>query len=115
MERIAGMDEKIDNLVKENPEVERIIVVSKDGLIVSARPGMEDDELFAAKTVLFLDPINKMLKELNMQKGELSIFRTRDKYLLVHEAENIYVIMVAKKNAPIGFLLYDIEEIGKML
>ncbi len=114
-QKIENLESKIKEMIEEYSEIERIMVISKDGLMIASSPSFENDEEFAAKAVLFSEPLNEMLSNLGFGKGNLFIARTDDRYFLLYEAENAYIIMVVKKDAPMGFLLYDIEEIARMV
>ena len=121
MSRIENLNKALSSLQASSSDIEACAIVSEDGLIIaSSLPQGVEEGRVAAMSAAMLSMGERISVELKRGALEQLYVKGSDGYFLsVHAGEHAVLIAMARKDAKLGLIFFDInkaaDEIKKTL
>lgn len=110
-----ALNQELDALKAEYPEITSAAVVSSDGFLMAVRPEGSADERVAAMSAFLLNSAQKTADGLAFSGLGYIMVNHPDGYLLVADAGKATITIFTSPRAKLGLLLYDLKESAKRL
>ena len=112
MSRIEALNKTLSSLQASSSDIEACAIVSEDGLIIaSSLPQNVEEGRVAAMSAAMLSMGERISVELKRGALEQLYVKGSDGYFLsVHAGEHAVLIAMARKDAKLGLIFFDINK-----
>ena len=113
----AKLKQVLNDLESLDPEIEASAVIRSDGLLMASSFRIDMDKtLVAAMNAAILNISNRATTEMKRGKLQELILRADNGIIaLINAGENVILSVIAKKDANIGLLLFEMKKAAKRI
>ena len=113
----AKLKQILNDLESLDPEIEASAVIRSDGLLMASSFRIDIDRtLVAAMNAAILNISNRATTEMKRGKLQELILRADNGIIaLINAGENVILSVIAKKDANVGLLLFEMKKAAKRI